>query len=375
MDVQRGPGRRRRGRGRVGSRGGSRGRVVVAVVVVAVLVAAGVVVWRALDRPGDYERAVGYLPPDTLRASWTDWAAVRSSARGDGLDASSPRGKVEAFLSRAFDQDLTSDSALAESTYALSSRYGFSPLDASWELLGQSREGQVVVLALPDDVDPGGIEQRLRRLGYDAPADGIGSGGTWAGSADLVASIDGDLTPVQQNFAVLPQERLVLMSDAPEPVSAAAAIIRGDSAGLDVSGLTSVAGSPVTATLWASDFACEDLAMASADAEDQRVASQLVDKAGGVSPLTGLVIAQQEDRTITVGMLFETSEQASENLQPRVDLAAGDAPGQGGSFADRFKVTSGEADGRSVVLRFAPVAGADFVFSDISRGPVLFATC
>jgi hypothetical protein len=38
-------------------------------------------------------------------------------------------------------------------------------------------------------------------------------------------------------------------------------------------------------------------------------------------------------------------------------------------------VTSGEADGRSVVLRFEPVAGADFVFSDITQGPVLFATC
>ena len=77
--------------------------------------------------------------------------------------------------------------------------------------------------------------------------------------------------------------------------------------------------------------------MASADEEDQRVAAQLVDRAGGVSPLTGLVIAQEEDRTITVGMLFETSSQASDNLQPRVDLAAGDAPGQGGSFADRFR--------------------------------------
>jgi hypothetical protein len=363
VDVDRGPGRRRRL------------RLVAAAVGLVVLVAAGVVVWRLLDRPTDYERAVGYLPPDTLRASWTDWAAVRSSARGDGLDASSPRGKVEAFLSRAFDQDLTSTSALAESTYALSARYGVSPLDASWELLGQSREGQVVVLALPEGADPGGIEQRLRRLGYDEPAGGIGSGGTWEGSADLVASIDPDLTPVQQNFAVLPQEGLVLMSDAPEPVSTTADIIRGDAEGLDVATLASMAGSPVTAILWASDFACEDLAMSAADEEDQRVAAQLVDRAGGVSPLTGLVIAQQADRTLTVGMLFETSAQASDNLQPRVDLAAGKAPGQGGSFADRFRVTSGEADGRSVVLRFEPVDGADFVFSDISQGPVLFATC
>ena len=168
----------------------------------------------------------------------------------------------------------------------------------------------------------------------------LGEGGTWEGSSDLVATIDPALTPVQQNVAVLPSEQLVLMSDSPAPVSSTASIVRGDASGLAVQALTSVAGSPVTAELWASDFACEDLAMSSADEEDQRVASSLVEKAGGVSPLSGLVIAQQPDRSITVGMLFETSDQASENLQPRVDLAAGDAPGQGGTFPDRFRVTS-----------------------------------
>ncbi len=73
-------------------------------------------------------------------------------------------------------------------------------------------------------------------------------------------------------------------------------------------------------------------------------------------------------------MRFETSDQASANLQARVDLAAGDAPGQGGTFPERFTVTSGEADGETVVLRLEPT-GARFVFSDITTGPVLFATC
>ena len=340
-----------------------------------VAVVAGLFVWRLfLDRPSDYERAVGYLPPSTLRATYTDWAEVRSAARGDDLSAGSSAGQVQAFLRRAFDHDLTPTSALAESTFALESHYGFSPLGAEWESFGQSPEGQVVVLALDEDADMEGIEKRLRTLGYDEPADGLGEGGTWEGSSDLVATIDSALTPVQQNVAVLAQEHLVLMSDSAAPVSSTASIVRGDSSGLDVAALTSVAGSPVTAELWASDFACEDLAMSAADEEDQRVASSLVEKAGGVSPLSGLVIAQQPDRTITVGMLFETSDQASDNLQARVDLAAGEAPGQGGTFPERFTVTSGEADGETVVLRFDPT-DAKFVFSDISAGPVLFATC
>ena len=343
--------------------------------VLLLVVVAGAVGWRLLDRPTDYERALGYLPASTMRATFTDWAEVRSAARGGSLDAGSTPGAVSEFLGRAFDRDLTSGSALADATYPLMDKYGFSPLDATWEVFGQSEQGQVVVLAMEESVDLGGIEQRLRSLGYDAPAEGIGEGGTWEGSSDLVAGIDPGLTPVQQNFAVLPDERLVLMSDSPTSVSTAAGVIKGESPGLEASDLVEAAGEPVTATLWASDFACQDLAMSAADLEDQRVADQLVQDAGGVSPLTGLVMAQQADRTIRVGMLFETEEQASENLQPRVDLAAGDAPGQGGTFAERFEVTSGEASGRSVVLELAPADGADFVFSDITTGPVLFVTC
>ena len=114
--------------------------------------------------------------------------------------------------------------------------------------------------------------------------------------------------------------------------------------------------------------------MGSADDEDQRVADALVTRAGKVSPLDGLVKAQHVDRSMLVGMHFETEEQASANLQTRVDLAAGDAPGQGGSFADRFSVTSGEAEGNNVVLRLEPRT-EDVVLSDVSTGPVLFATC
>jgi hypothetical protein len=177
---------------------------------------------------------------------------------------------------------------------------------------------------------------------------------------------------------VLPDKHLVLMSDSADYVTRAADVLTGSDGNLlDTAGvpaLASAAGEPVSATLWASTFACEDLTMGEADAEDQRVAAQLVQEAGGISPLAGLVMAQQASREIVVGMHFETDDQASENLQPRVDLASGAAPGQGGSFADRFAVTSGEADGADVVLTLRP-RHPDAVFSDISHGPVLFATC
>jgi hypothetical protein len=357
-----------------------RARVVVVAVVLLVLVAAGAVVaWRLLGRESTYTQALGMLPKPTLRATFTDWAAARSEARGTTLGPASSKAQVEAFLNRAYDRDLTGTSAVSDSTYVLMERYGFSPLDAQWEMLGQSRQGQVDVLRLDDSVDLAGVERSLRTLGYHPPAAGSGQGGTWVGGADLVAQIDPDLTPIEQNVVVLPAQHLVLLSDSADYVTAAADVARGNGASvLDVPGvpaLASAADTPVTAVLWASTFACEDLSMGDASAEDQRVGNQLVARAGGITPLSGLVMAQQASREIVVAMHFDTSDEASRNLQPRVDLASGDAPGQGGSFADRFRVLSGEASGSEVVLKVQPRPGADAVLSDVSQGPVLFATC
>ena len=352
----------------------------VAIVAVALLVVvAGVVAWRLLARPSTYEQALATLPKGTLRVTYTDWAHARSAAGGTTLGAASTEAQVSSFVNRAYDRDLTGTSAISDATYVLAHRFGFSPLDAQWEALGQGREGQVDVLRLDDDVDLGGVERSLRTLGYQPPASGSDSGGTWVGGPDLVARIDPSLTPVEQNVAVLANQHLVLMSDNANYVGIAADTVRGkgDSV-LDVPGvsdLASAAGDPVNAVQWASTFACEDLSMGTASQEDQRVGEQLVARAGGIAPLSGLVMARQTSGDITAGMYFETSDEASSNLQPRVDLASGDAPGQGGSFRDRFTVTDGKASGNDVILTLQPKQGADAVLSDISTGPVLFATC
>ena len=357
-----------------------RTRVVVYVwglVVVAVL--AGVVAWRLLGATSTYEQALDTLPRATLRTTFTDWEHVRSEAGGASLAAGSSQAKVEDFLTRAYDLDLTSGSAVAESTYALQKHFGFSPLDARWEAFGQSRAGQVDVLRLDESVDPAGVERALRRLGYTPPRAGAGKGGTWVGGADLVAQVDADLTPVQQNVVVLPDDHLVLMSDSASYVSSAADVVTGDADSLSgaagVDDLAKAAGDPVAAAQWSSTFVCEDLSMGQADDEDQRVGDELVRKAGDVGPVEGFVMAQQADRSLVFGLHFETSDQASRNLQPRVDLASGPAPGQGGSFADRFEIASGEAHGQDVVLTTRPTAKDASVFSDLSSGPLLLATC
>jgi hypothetical protein len=350
-----------------------RTRVAAAAVGVLALALVAVVMWRVLGTQSDYERALSLAPADTLRATYTDWASVRDAVGGTTLGRSASRQQVQAFLDRAYDRDLLAASGIDESTYALQRHYGFSPLEAHWELLGQGPSGQVDVLRLGEDVDLAAVERSLQRLGYADEGEG-----TWLGSADLVAGIDGELSPVQQNFVVLPDERLVLMSDSGDYVRAAADVVRRGARSLldteGVSRMAAAAGDPVTATLWASTFACEDLRMGQADEEDQRVADQLVETVGGLHPLLGMVMARQAGDRVVVAMNYETEEQAGEDLQARVDLASGDAPGQGGSFTDRFTVTDGRSTGRLVVLTLRAQPGADLL-GDLGQGPVLFAAC
>lgn len=352
--------------------------VVVAVAVVVALVVGAWVGWQSWQRTS-YEEAVTSLPESTLRATYTDWASVRSLAGGSDLDAASTSRDVGDFLSKAYDLDLTGTSAVVESTYAMNRRYGFSPIDAEWEMFGQSREGQVVVMKLDESVDLEGVERNLRSLGYTPPSSGAGNGGVWTGSADLVATIDGSLTPVMQNVVVLPSEGVVLLSDNQAYASSSASVVTGSAAGLDevpgTSSLAAAAESPVSAVLFASDFACEALSMASADEDDQALADDLVASAGGVSPLAGVVFALQPDRSMVVGMHFEESSQASDDLRPRTALATGEAPGQGGTFPERFRVEEAAADGEEIVMQLEPAADDLPLLSDLTQGPLLFASC
>ena len=115
--------------------------------------------------------------------------------------------------------------------------YGFSPISALWESYGQSRQGSVDVLRMPDGTDLDGIEQDLRTLGYAAPRSGIGTGGVWRGSADLVAHSRAGLTPVQQNVVVLAPQGVVLLSDSASYAASAASVVRGKAPSLGSSRL------------------------------------------------------------------------------------------------------------------------------------------
>jgi hypothetical protein len=122
------------------------------------------------------------------------------------------------------------------------------------------------------------------------------------------------------------------------------------------------------------DRVCRALAMSQADDDDQQAADYLIEKAGTVDPLTAYAMSVQPGGDVRAVMAFSDDDQARTNADSRATLASGPAPGQGGDFSDRFSVTSATAEGDVVTLDLEPRKGT-YVFSDLSSGPVLFATC
>lgn len=340
--------------------------VLVAALVVAVAVA-GVSWW--LGRPdSDLAAAAERAPADAERLTWTDWSGIRAEL-GVELDADSPGDQVQAFLDEGFERDLTSTSALVQSTPALQREFGFSPATLDWELFSQSSEGAVVMMGLGHDTDTDALAETLERLGYERPEDDTG---VWRAGGDVLARIDPTLTPELQYLVVDADAGLLFGSDRADYLAQAAA---GDDAGPEsVSDVVGASGDPLSAAVYTGTNACSALAMGNASADDRAEAERLVAEAGEVNPVTGFAISAQPDGGVRVALSFENEDQARTNADTRALLARGPAPGQGGTFADRFAVDSVTAEGNVVTLKLDPVDG-EYVLSDLSSGPVLFATC
>ncbi|HET9841580.1 MAG TPA: hypothetical protein VFQ01_06205 [Nocardioides sp.] len=346
---------------------------IVAVVAVAAVVAAagaGYLWWRHDDRTS-FAWAVDHAPGGVQRLSWTDWAAVRTHEHAD-LSARSSAAALRKFLDAAYDDDLSSTSALVTSAPVLQERFGFSPASADWELFSQSYQGAVVMLHLPSPADLDDVADHLRDLGYTEPRD---PDGVWLGGEDLLARISPSLSGELQYVALDADDSLVLTSDSAAYLKVAMDAVRGRSG--TASGLGDVvanAGEPLSSAVYTGDYACGALAMAHAGGADRAQATQLLAAAGQANPYSAFAMSDEPDGTVRVAFQFDSDEVARTNADTRATLARGPAPGQGGTFGDRFRVASVTAHGSLVVMQLDPRPDAS-VLSDLSSGPVLFATC
>ena len=339
-------------------------RIALAAALVLVLVGAafvGIRWWRD-SQESDLERATSFAPYDAQRLSWTDWADVRSEV--DATD-------LQDLLDSGFDADLTSASALIGSAPLLQAHFGFSPATAEWELFSQSDAGAVVIVQLPEDTDFDDVADELEESGFDPPAE---DDGVWSGGVAVLPSIGADLTPELQYIALDRDEHLVLTSDTAAYLEETVDRLGDDDLPEPMADVVAASGEPLTASVYDGAYTCSALAMSQADPSDEEQADQLIAEAGEVNPVTGFAMSVQPGGDVRVVLAFENADQARTNADTRAVLAEGPAPGQGGDFGDRFTVESVTADDDLVTMDLNPAEGS-FVFSDLTSGPVLFATC
>ncbi len=340
---------------------------VTAVIVLVVALAAGAAWWWRAQQT-EVERAVAFAPAASERITWTDWRGIRADLDAD-LDEGSSARQVAAFLDRGYDADLTSTSALLGSAEAMHERFGFSPATLEWEVLSQSGDGAVLVMQLAEGVGPDEVADRLEGLGYSRPDSETG---VWRGGPDLAAGLG--VTPELQHVALDPEERLVLASDSASHLGRVVDDLGDEELPEPLTNVVEASADARSAVFYTGDHVCRALAMGTADADAKAQAEQLLGEAGEVHPLAAYAMSEQPSGDIRVVMAFETEEQARTNADTRAKLAAGPAPGQGGDFSDRFDVGSVTADGRLLTMALEPHDG-EYVLSDLSAGPVLFATC
>ena len=346
----------------------------LALALVVGLLVVGVVVWRRLDRT-PLEQALHEVPSGSLRISFTDWSVVRREV-GVRLGDDPADARIEDFMSKAYDGDYTAASSIDEAAVALHNFFGFGPVNARWEAFSQSRKGAAMTLAVAEGTDFDVLAGNLRSAGYTRPKQ---DDGVWEGGADLVAQLDPTFSPEVQYVVLLEDEGLVVTSDDPGYAATAAKAAAGDGPSVGeeegVDELADPLEEPANAMFWAGDFACEDLAMSRADDRAQDRADQLVDDAGGVTPLEGLAMAMRANRTLRVVQHFEDGDVARKNLRARAVLAVGDAPGRGISFSDDFELTTSRTSGSNVVLDLRPRQRIGYVLSALYDGPLILATC
>ena len=331
--------------------------------------------WWQRSHRTELEKALAYAPPETARFSWTDWAGVRREL-GAHLDDRSSAGQLEKFLSDGFDADLTSSSAMVDSATVLQQAFGFSPADVDWELLAQSATGSVLIAGLPDSLDLGELGDGFESLGYERPERQPRRLGRrrGAGRADLAEQ---RRQPVSRSSSTSPWTPT---GTCCSPATAARTCVRRLAMWTTTSATTGSAPSPAR---WASRSPRRSTPATSRASRWRWRRPTTTTRApltswwprpDDVDPMTGFAMAVEPDRQVRVAMAFESDEQARRNADSRARLAAGPAPGQGGDFGDRFTLGPVTADGSVVTMELKPVEDSP-VLSDLSTGPVLFATC
>ena len=289
-------------------------------------------------------------------------------------DADSTALEVTELLNEGYDADLTSASAMVESAEVLHERFGISPATVTWELLSQSTSGSVLTLEVPHSFELDRFAETLEDLGYTEPDSDTG---VWVGGDQLIASIaEGEsISPQFAHVAIDRERHLVLTSDDEGYLATAVEAVESEEGGSQVADVAGAAGAPVSAVLLDAEQACRSLAMSQADEVDQATAAELLAAAGEGEPADRVRARRGARRRRPGGPVLRERGPGphqrrhagrSSRPAPRPDRAATSPTGSRSARSSRTATWSPWTCGPSTV---------HLVLSDLSSGPVLFATC
>lgn len=349
----------------------------------AVAVAVGVGFARTQDVPRPLlAQALETVPDVTQTANFTDWTQVRDVLEMSSVTSESSAADRQALLDAAYEQDLSVASSLVGSVDGMVGTFGWSVLDADWEMFAQAREGAVSVLSLRSDVDLEVLARTLGSLGYTAPDEDALAGGVWHGGGDLLAQIAPGLTGGLAEIAVLSDQRLVVTSDdSAYAARTVEAITSGEGTFDELADVAATAlplyGDAV-AVVHQLPRACQITSFTTTDAATQSAAAERARQAGGLAPQRGLgfgLRTQGSGLVLEVVLRFASDAQAADQAAVRERLASGDAVGQGGTYDERFAIDDLELRGANLLLRLRPARPQMSLLSDLTSGPLLFTWC
>ena len=341
---------------------------MVSVLVIALALGGGW--WAAALKPDTrpaLTSALDALPADTTVVGFTDWSRIRDHLGLGVVDTRDERSTLAAVAAR---RDLSTRSVIGSKAEEMHDLLGWSTADVEWEVYGQDPDGTAAVVRLGRSISFDAVRSKLRAAGYrqDGPR---WSAGRPTGLPETFA-----------NVALVPRQRLVVLSDRSSQLARVLDVIDGRA--------RSLAGNPAAAEtaraladsdsvlLQGGTLACESTAVSGADRERQARAA--IDRAGELEPyrFSGRGVVDRggsgfSAQRLVFAMTFESAVVASEQAQVRARLATGPFIGRNGPIDETLRLSSSVADESTARMSFAHDPDTDVFMT--GTGPVLFASC
>ena len=344
--------------------------VLVSLLVMALAVSIGWLVGTARpDARPALTSALDALPSRTTVVGFTDWARVRDRI---GLTEVDTRSERTTLVTAASKRDLTTRSLFRRDVEVMHSELGWSAADIEWEVFGQDPVGDESVVRLDDSISFDGLRDRLDDAGYAR------RGSIWRASEGTHR-----LPAILANVALVPRQRLVVMSDRPQQVPGVLDVIHGRAPSLAASHAAADTARALAGTdsviLQAKTLGCDTTAV-TRDAEVQQQARAAVERVGSLETyrFSGRAIADRggsgfSAQRLIFAMTFGSATEASEQADVRARLTDGPFIGRTGTMDETLRLRSAGADEGTVRLEFAHDPRTDVFMT--GTGPVLFASC